>query len=135
MYTHNDSTTCTITNDPCDCGAHGYRHCGSCGNAITTIVPAHDVSLTSDSGTDAAWCAICGERLIVAAGKFSHEIVPLATLARELRELTGDMSEADSLEAVKLQVAIAGFPAAGAGMVSDHEWDENQFALLMVAYY
>lgn len=50
--------------------------------------------------------------------------------AAVLQELAGAGSLADALGEMVEQVAVAGLPAAGAGMVADHEWDEKQHVLL-----
>ena len=56
--------------------------------------------------------------------------VDLQALAAELTDIDPTLSAAEALATVTRQVAIAGLPEAGPGMVAAHEWSDRQMAML-----
>lgn len=54
------------------------------------------------------------------------EMRRLLDLADELLAVEPTLTQDEAIATVAVQVAVAGWPAAGRGMVADHEWTGEQ---------
>jgi len=129
------SPYCSCGSDTVTCQVAGELTCGTLATWMPVpgrsyegnVCPAHNhtprTTRTVPNTADADAPANYHLQAVIASA--------LLSLARELAEdIAGDISLEEALLTVTKQVAVAGLPAGGAGMVSRTEWAEWQITLL-----